>query len=74
MSSDYLNDFAKSKTPTNGVTLVEKCCCLLLIMLYNKVYILVKKKRWREAKEELQKRQITQGYIYYHLEVSGEGC
>lgn len=47
-SSDSLCDFAEGKTPTNSVTLVEKCCSLLPIILYNKACILVKERR-REA-------------------------
>ena len=74
ISSDSLYGFAEGKTPTSGVTWVEKCCCLLLIMLYNKACILVKNERRREAKKEQQKRQITRGCVYYHPEVSRDGC
>lgn len=48
-SSDSLCDFAEGKTPTNSVTLVEKCYSSLPIILYNKACILVKMERRREA-------------------------
>lgn len=55
-SSNSLYDFAKGKTPTNNVTLAEKCCCLLLIMLHNKACIY---RRGGERNEGAELRDYT---------------
>lgn len=61
MNSDCLYDFAEGKTPTNDVTLVEKYCCLCN-MIYNKAWVLVKKRRRGGERQGKQlRRQITPG-------------